>query len=133
VLALTTIGCGQERPAAPPSPDVDLRVLARDGSSPARRARVRCAPPVRELTGFLRTRAEGQVCAQARALGGFLARAPDRNRVCASVYGGPETARIVGRIGRRRVARSFARTNACEIADWEHAQALLPRPAPRGA
>jgi hypothetical protein len=112
---------------------VDLNVVARDGSSPARRARVRCAPPARELTGFLRARGEDRVCAEARALGRFLAAAPARDRVCASIYGGPETARVAGRIGSRRVARSFARTNGCEIADWDRARALLPRVESLGA
>lgn len=52
---------------------------------------------------------------------------------CAAVYGGPETARVEGTLDGRPLQATFDRTNACEIARWDRAAALLgpaanPRP-----
>ncbi len=73
---------------------------------------------------------ERPACKGARNLAGFLAGKPPRNRVCTQVYGGPETGRIVGTIGDRKIDRRFRKTNGCEIADWKRAQPLLRLASP---
>jgi hypothetical protein len=67
-------------------------------------------------------------CDIARRLADFLAEEPPRDRVCTEIYGGPETARVRGTIGERRIDRRFSKTNGCEIADWERAEPLLAAP-----
>jgi hypothetical protein len=69
--------------------------------------------------------ARSQRCETARRLAGFLAKQPPRDRVCTQIFGGPETAHVRGTIGDRRIDRRFSKTNGCEIADWQRAEALL--------
>jgi hypothetical protein len=49
--------------------------------------------------------------------------------VCAQIYGGPQTARVVGIVDGERVSTAFSRTNGCEIARWD---TLSPWLLPRG-
>jgi LysM repeat protein len=48
------------------------------------------------------------------------------------VYGGPQTARVVGTVGGRRVNLSIDRSDGCGIADWDKLRALLGKPERRG-
>jgi hypothetical protein len=77
---------------------------------------------------FLRDAGAARVCARARRIAALLTRRREPRRACAEIYGGPERALVVGRIGDRRVRRTFSRTNGCGIADWRRAMPLLPRP-----
>jgi hypothetical protein len=78
--------------------------------------------------GFLRDVGARRACAHARRVTGLLSTDPDPNRACTEIYGGPERARVTGRIGSRRIARGFSRTDGCQIADWRTAVPLLPTP-----
>jgi predicted secreted protein len=49
-------------------------------------------------------------------------------QACTEIYGGPDTATVIGSIGGIDVDTSFHRANGCGIADWELLQALLGRP-----
>jgi subtilisin inhibitor-like len=49
--------------------------------------------------------------------------------VCAQIYGGPQTARIIGTVEGERVSTAFSRTNGCEISRWD---TLSPWLLPRG-
>lgn len=44
---------------------------------------------------------------------------------CTRLYGGPQTARIEGTIGRRRVDARFNRLGGCEIARYDAVRFLL--------
>jgi hypothetical protein len=59
-----------------------------------------------------------QACTRLAAITGnpFLP-VPD-NVGCTDIYGGPETARVVGTFRGRRVWATFRQTNGCEIARW---------------
>ena len=131
LAAAVLAGCGRDAPpAAPaPAPEIDLRVTASDGSGPRETARVRCTGEGGRVSGFLSGRDPTRTCAAASRLARLLTEPPPGDRTCASVYGGPETARVTGRLRAERVDRSFAHTNACESDEWEAARALLPRPA----
>ena len=45
---------------------------------------------------------------------------------CTMIYGGPETAKVVGTVNGDKVDATFSRENGCEIARWEAAKALFP-------
>jgi hypothetical protein len=49
-----------------------------------------------------------------------------RGSVCAQIYGGPEVARVQGRLRGRPVDASFRRTNSCEISRWDRVSFLFP-------
>jgi Subtilisin inhibitor-like len=47
--------------------------------------------------------------------------------VCTQIYGGPQTARVVGMLAGRPVWASFARANGCQISRWDRLSPwLLP-------
>jgi hypothetical protein len=46
--------------------------------------------------------------------------------MCTQIYGGPETARIVGTWAGQAVDARFSRVDGCEIARWRALTGLLP-------
>lgn len=50
---------------------------------------------------------------------------PD-DAMCTKIYGGPQTARVVGTWDGRTVDATFNRSGGCEIARWKALQPLLP-------
>jgi hypothetical protein len=49
-----------------------------------------------------------------------------RDMICTQIYGGPQTARVRGRIDGSRVDSRFARNNGCEIHRWDSVRFLFP-------
>jgi hypothetical protein len=107
---------------------VRLTVTFTRGAGPRRVAYLRCTATRSRADGFLRDAGAGRACTHARRITELLSTDPDPNRACTEIYGGPERARVSGRIGARRIARGFSRTDGCQIADWRTAMPLLPRP-----
>ena len=62
------------------------------------------------------------------ATGGWKLFAPVKDgTVCTQIYGGPQTALIVGTVQGRRVWAKFQRRNGCEISRWNRVSPwLLP-------
>lgn len=48
--------------------------------------------------------------------------------VCSQQYGGPETARVLGRWGGEPVELELSRVDGCRIAQWDSLVPLLPAP-----
>lgn len=109
-------------------PPVTLRVVFVRSSGARHVADLRCTGTRARADGFLRDVGARRACARARRVETLLTTPPKR-QACTQIYGGPERAVVTGRIGSRRVARRFSRTNGCQIADWTAAQPLLPRPS----
>ena len=70
-----------------------------------------------------------RACAKLARSGGKLFAPPRRDLVCTQIYGGPQRARVVGRIAGERVWASFSRTDGCQIGRWN---ALSPWLLPPG-
>jgi Subtilisin inhibitor-like len=49
----------------------------------------------------------------------------DKTMACTEIYGGPQTATVTGTYKGSAVHASFARTNGCEIAQWDKLHAAL--------
>jgi hypothetical protein len=140
LAALLLAGCGGAASGStaggekPPRPEVSLRMTVHDGKGGKRKATLTCRA-ASSATGFLRD-VPGRHCRTARRLARFLAAAPDPHRACTEIYGGPQTARVKGRIGESAIDRRFHRSDGCGIADWHRARDLLgsdPRgPEPPG-
>jgi hypothetical protein len=109
--------------AAAAPPDVKLNLSVSDGAGATRTASLRCGDQTK-ATGFLK-RAPVRHCRRARKLSSLLTGAPPLNAICTQIYGGPQTAAVTGRIGAQRVERRFARTDGCEIDDWNRMGSLL--------
>ncbi len=83
-------------------------------------------------TGFLRETAKA---ACAAVTGGVVGKAADRQRtrrLCAQIYGGPQTARLRGTVEHRHVDLTVTRTDGCGIDDWHTLEALLGDPQRQG-
>jgi len=110
-------------------PSVRLSVtFVRDGG-PRQVAHLRCTATRASVDGFLRRVGAGRACRHARRIAVFLSRPEARRRACTQIYGGPERARVIGRIGPRRIDRRLDRTDGCRIADYDRVVPLVPRPA----
>jgi hypothetical protein len=99
----------------------------RGDGAPVRVARLVCGTHP-SATGYLRAIGTKRACAKARQRASVLLHAPDEShRVCSQIYGGPEKARVTGRIGTQLVQRRFSRTDGCRTAEWDSLSPLLPR------
>jgi hypothetical protein len=128
LLAALVLAAVAPAPAATPAAgELDLLVRSSHGAGTSQTVRLRCGEITR-ATGYLRSRGVQRSCRAARRLAAFLAQRPDPARQCTQVYGGPDAATIGGTIAGRRISRRFSRGNGCAIADWDRAQALLPKP-----
>jgi hypothetical protein len=116
-------------PSAATSDPVTLTVTFSRRPGARSVAHLRCRGSRATADGFLRAVGARRACAHARAVSGLLTSGPDPHRACSEIFGGPERALVTGRIGERRVRRSFKRTDGCEVADWRRAMPLLPRPS----
>lgn len=129
LAALFVGGCGGAASGSgpdedkPPRPDASLRVTVHDGKGSSRKATLTCRAKS-SATGFLRD-APASHCRTARRLARFLAAPPDPRRACAELYGGPQTARVRGKVGARSIDRGFNRADGCGIDDWHRARDLL--------
>jgi len=128
VLALAGAGAGAGAGAASDDP-VRLTVTFSRAPGAPRVAHLRCTASSARADGYLRAVGARRACAAARRIAGFLASRPDPSRACSEIFGGPERALVVGRIGGRRVRRAFSRTDGCKVADWRRAMPLLPGPS----
>lgn len=89
------------------------------------RATLRCSGDRAAGTGRLRAVAK-RACRVARRERAVL-RGGQQDRPCTQVYGGPQTARVTGRLDGARIDRRFDRADGCGIADWRRVEPLLPR------
>ena len=87
-------------------------------------ATLTCLGTRENATGYLQ-QAPGEGCQQAQQLTDLLLNAPDPERICTQIYGGPQTATVQGTVNGRWVRRAFSRTNGCELADWGQMGPLL--------
>jgi hypothetical protein len=68
-------------------------------------------------------------CRRLAAGGTRLLAAPSKSQLCTQIYGGPEVARVVGRVRGAPVRVTFTRTDGCQISRWN---ALSPWLLPAG-
>lgn len=129
-VVLISVTCALALPTAAYAGAINLRINADTGpGTKVRHATLTCDGKGPRATGFLRNRDADKLCRRAYALERFLGRAPNPARNCAQIYGGPSRALVRGNVKGTAVNRRFKRTDGCEIADWERARLLLPRPA----
>jgi hypothetical protein len=90
-----------------------------DGGS-AKRWTLMCTPAGGSLPS------PATVCRKLGRLGEWYAPIPD-GTACTQIFGGPQTARVVGRYRGRRLWVTFRRRNGCEINRWARVAFLFPR------
>jgi Subtilisin inhibitor-like len=84
---------------------------------------LRCEP----ASGTLRRPA--RACAKLKAGGSKLFAPLSPKVVCTEIWGGPQVARVTGKLRTARVSASFDRTNGCQIGRWNR---LVPWLLPAG-
>lgn len=111
--AALLIACGQDDPAVSgPAPETIDVVVRLDDDGPGGRS-----PSVRDLR--CTAASDSAACRALRDAPADALAPVSRRRVCTEVFGGPQEAEVIGRIGGRDVTAEFSRSNGCEIARWE--------------
>lgn len=123
-VALVAVGCGESGASTPgvtAGATTELRIVAwpRGPKGAHRTWTLRCRP----VGGSLPRRE--RACARLAAIRRPFRPTP-RDVACSEIYGGPQVARVTGRLEGRRVRALFTRVNGCEIERWERVRFLLP-------
>ncbi len=131
MASVVPAGCGDEDepdPRTRAESSLSLSFSVTDPGGPIGRARLRCDGRASTATGYLAERGASALCARARsaAVRRVLAGPPSPRRACTQIYGGPQVARITGRRGETRIARTITREDGCRIAEWDALGPLLP-------
>src|SRR4051794_21546532 len=112
---------------AQPTPVRLTMTVDKGNGDPAVAARLTCGAAKNAATGYLRPVGVKRACWKARRRAKILTHVPDyTHRACDQTFGGPESARVSGRIGTRLVKRRLARRDGCEIAEWDALVPLVP-------
>ncbi|HEU4909899.1 MAG TPA: SSI family serine proteinase inhibitor [Propionibacteriaceae bacterium] len=113
---------GEASTATPAEPgSTDLTIVVRDGSGKTSTWRLTCDP-----TGGTHPDPK-TACRVLRANGAAALPAVPKDKVCAQIYGGPETATITGTWRGNKIISRFARNDGCQISRWKLMEGLLPR------
>ena len=129
VVAALLFAPGPASPAGGTQPAVRLTItFIRDEGAPRQVSHLRCSGSRARADGYLADVGARRACRLARRHARLLAAVPDGRRACTQIYGGPEHARVRGRIGARTIDRPFTRSDGCRIDEWTRAVPLLPRP-----
>jgi hypothetical protein len=100
-----------------PATKLTITVWPLGEGGPRRQWTLRCDPAGGSLPS------SAKACARLTAR--MLAPLP-RDTICTQIYGGPQSARVQGKLDGRRVDARFGRANGCEIHRWEVAGFLFP-------
>jgi hypothetical protein len=68
-----------------------------------------------------------RACRLLRRLGAAAFAPTPPTTACTAIYGGPDQAHVVGRVGGRRVDAHLRLDNGCEIARWNRVRLVVPR------
>ena len=127
LAALALAGCGSgggdEAEPDPGSGQTKLSIAYRETPN---------ADPVIEKIDCVRGRDE-RACRAAGAVPVETWQPVPPDTACTEIYGGPETARIVGTVGGQGVDADFSRVNGCEIERWDSVSFLLEATGLTGA
>lgn len=116
-LAALAVGCGSsstDARSAHVSLVVRLDPDGPGGPKPARELKLDCDQPSQSLA-----------CGAAAGVSPRDVRPVAKGTACASIFGGPQTAKITGTIRGNPVDASFSRRDGCQIARWDHVADLL--------
>ena len=123
LLGLLLVALTAAAPSSSAAPAVSLRVTFwEDGAGePDAVWTLRCGPPRGSLPRPARA------CRKLATLGARVFAMTPPNAICTEIYGGPQEARVTGRIGQARIWTTVTRTNGCEIERWQRLSPwLLP-------
>jgi hypothetical protein len=120
-LAALAVGCGEdEDEATAPPPRAGTALVVRlDADGPRGSARPK------EATVRCREGDTSRACRTAERLTTADFGPPPDNVACTEIFGGPETARISGRLRGEPVSTILSRSDGCEINRWETFAGLL--------
>ena len=118
LVAALLAACGGADKASGPAGIADVVVRVdpdgAHGPKPARQMHLSCTKPQ-----------QSQACGAAAGISATDLRPTPKGVACADIYGGPQTASIVGVIRGQQVNARFTRTNGCEIKRWNGVADLL--------
>ncbi len=115
-LALLVVlgGCnnGEDEEQPGTATDLTITVISEEGAAPIELA-LECDPPGGDHPQ------PAEACAQIEAAGLKVFDPVPKDQACTLVYGGPQTATILGSYEGVPINATFNRSNGCEIDRWE--------------
>jgi hypothetical protein len=122
LAALTLAGCGGSTPSQPAAA-AGLTIVFNDGHGKVSTWQLSCDPPGG-------THPDPKAACEALQRGAATALAPvDKTKVCAQLFGGPESAVLTGNWQGRSVDSHLNLKDSCQIARWKALEGLLPHPS----
>lgn len=112
LVLVSLAGCGGNTTSS--SASTKLRVTIWPQGENNRKVTYTLACP--QATGTLP--AARSACSKLRRLGTRAFAPVPANTACTEIYGGPQIARVSGRLAGKSIKANFKRTNGCEIARW---------------
>jgi hypothetical protein len=107
---------------ATPKTSLTVTYWANGASGSSVKWTLRCNP----AGGTLRARA--RACAKLKTGGRKLFAPVPRTAMCTQLWGGPQVARVTGKLAGKPLSASFSRSDGCQISRWDKlAPWLLPR------
>lgn len=100
-----------------PSTELTITVQPQGRGGPTRTWTLRCDPPGGSLPS---------AAAACERLSAEALRPIPPDTICTQIYGGPQTARVRGRLEGRPIDARFGRSNGCEIHSWNRVKFLFP-------
>jgi len=99
------------------STELTITVQPQGAGGPTRTWTLHCDPPGGSLP---------RAAAACERLSAEALRALPPGTICTQIYGGPQTARVRGRVEGKQVDSRFGRENGCEIHRWDGVSFLFP-------
>jgi hypothetical protein len=113
-LLLAVGGCnnGSDDDAPAKSTDLTITVTADEGATPVE-MKLECDPPGGDHPQ------PAEACKKIKAAGVKVFDPVPKDQACTMIYGGPQTATVIGSYDGVPINATFNRTNGCEIDRWE--------------
>ena len=121
ICAFLLAAVGAALAASPPTTSLRVTYWA-DSAKPDANAvwTLRCDPPAGSL------RQPARACERIASGGAKLFAPVPRGIACTQIYGGPQSATVVGLYGGKPVRTTFYRNDGCQIARWNRVRFLFP-------
>lgn len=133
IACVVVTGCASPDSGSPPvaeeetpAPQIDLTIEVSEGSGTSSTTwSLQCDPQGGDHPKVSAACDVLQESKPAAALGPI-----PKDQPCTMIYGGPETAVVKGTWGGEQVEAKLARTNGCEIDQWDNLEPVVPAAGP---
>lgn len=111
-LLFAVSGCNNDEPAALKVTELTISVMADDGATPVVMT-LKCAPAGGDHPQ------PAEACSKIEEVGESVFEPVPKDQACTMIFGGPQTATVIGTYAGSPINATFSRSNGCEIDRWD--------------